>query len=279
MSKVLCTFPGKFGDILWSLATAQHISIACNQPVDFACMPQYLSLVGLLQEQPYIDKAFVINDWLCQHSNYGDQPWNPPAQVAEGYEHCYHLGYRTHPSRVLGGPDIQLIDFIASQHGIKLTSPIPFLYSTEDTDIQKPYVSFSFNMTDHQQKMDFLNTVVRFFQYNRPVEKLSFVDVGSLPWMHALNTIKHSSLFIGCRSSNWVVATGLGKKTLTYETHPERNASGGMGSVFGCTYGNEAAIQLLLVNNLDKAADLAYQIVYDVITKEKQHENVKAITR
>src|SRR5271163_5136145 len=110
MSKMLCTFSGQYGDILWSLATAQELyrrrrnkyvenpELHNNDDVnvDFGIMPQYRSLVPLIQAQPYVGSAFVLEDWITTGSPFGCQPWNPP-KVPPGYDEVRHLTYRFHP--------------------------------------------------------------------------------------------------------------------------------------------------------------------------------------
>src|SRR5882724_5440935 len=122
MSKYLCTFPGKFGDILWSLATVKFIAEKIvGEPVDFAVMPYYESILPLIQKQEYIDRAFAIKTWLKTHSNYGDQPWEAPVNTS--YERVWHLGYRCHPGKAFGNVEMALIDFIAYQQGITFPEP------------------------------------------------------------------------------------------------------------------------------------------------------------
>ena len=138
MSNALATFSGKIGDILWSLPTVRELGKRYG-PMDFAVMPQYESLLGLLDAQDYIEHAFVIPEWVCWGSPHGDQPWEAPVEVLSkrhtlsvdldvkgdthmmmGYEtdHVYHLAYRAHPG--IGAPAMPLVDFIAHQQNLVL---------------------------------------------------------------------------------------------------------------------------------------------------------------
>src|SRR6266481_2399370 len=266
-TKVLTSFSGKFGDILWSLATVKHISDVYKEKVDFACMPEYKSLLGLIEDQPYISKVFVVTDWACMGSPHGDQPWQPPDHVSKGYQHAYHLGYRSHPSHLLGGPNAQLIDFIANQQGLKLVDPVvPFLFTKGVYDhIKKPYVSYAFNQMYHEEKMLFLNKLIYELQKSGQVTDLLFVDVDKFPWIMAADVIQNSIMFIGCRSANYVIAHGLGKNILSFEPHPERNATGSMGTVFGCSYGKEFSISLALTSNIYLAVESSVGLVLDCL--------------
>src|ERR1700739_3708930 len=110
MAKYLATFSGKFGDILWSLPTAKTISeVLLGSKVDFCMMSAYKSLIPLLEQQPYIDKAFVAEDWTFWHDNYGMQPWHSPKRVHDGYDRVWDLAYKSHPG--IGSVAMPLIDF------------------------------------------------------------------------------------------------------------------------------------------------------------------------
>jgi hypothetical protein len=269
MSSYLCTFSGKYGDILWSLATAKFIAERIvGEPVDFAVMPYYENLCPLIQEQSYVDQSFVIKDWLRTNSNYGDQPWQPPPversceEERDGikisytarYSKEWHLTYRGHPG--ISAPTMPLMRFIAYQQGIDPDQiKVPFLDVTEDItklDIplqwyrfesgsmeevvkQKRLVTFAFNEQYADQKKVFLE---KLWMLGKTVG-LEFLDLNSGSWRAAAWAIKHALVHVGCRSAAWVVATGLGQETITFEPHPSRHKNGHLGQVFTCPLGLE----------------------------------------
>jgi hypothetical protein len=269
MSKTLCTFSGKNGDILWSLPTAKKIAaLVAGGKVDFAVMPYYENLLPLLEAQEYIDKAFVIKDWLRTHSNHGDQPWQPPQKEVDGefeilrfinnedgtegqiahhevmhYQQVYHLTYKAHPG--ISAPSMPLIDFIAFQQGIQLTDRDPFITVPDDqekefsiihlssgrfTDVVKEnrLITYSFNEQYDQMKKEFFESL-----WLRLNTEFEFFNAASAKWLPAAWAIKHSVAFVGCRSANWVLAVGLGQDTITYEPHPARHYQGHLGKIFG----------------------------------------------
>jgi hypothetical protein len=258
--KILCTFSGKFGDILWSLPTVREIHkreyVTGTHEIDtqelhFGIMPQYESLLPLLNAQSYIDKAFVIPNWICAGSPHGDQPWEAP--VLEGYDKVYHLTYRYHP-----GKNEPLIDFIARQQGITLSNPVPF-FSTlpglignieERSDIIKrlklkqvyPTVTYAFNDSMIEQKIRFLEGVKDRLSTDKLHEMVNWQDVSKLPWQHAAHMINNSICFLGCRSSNYVLACGLGQKVFVYEPNIARSRFGQWGTTFSCPYADETEI-------------------------------------
>lgn len=258
MSRYLCTFSGKFGDILWSLATAKQIAERIvSQQVDFAVMPYYESLGPLLCEQKYIDKAFVIPDWLRTHSNHGDQPWQPPEWIEEKYDKCWHLTYRGHPG--ITAPSMPLVDFIAYQQGIRLQQPvIPYMDVDDKIEklqmpvhwiqfeasaflevaAEKRLITYAFNDQYKELKDEFLKKLWTLGK----AEGLEFLDVNTAGWREAAWAIKKALVHVSCRSASWVLATALGQDTITYEPHPSRHRNGHLGTVFTCPYGREAAI-------------------------------------
>jgi hypothetical protein len=252
MGKTLCTFSGKYGDILWSLPTARQIArVLTAGQVDFAVMPYYENLLPLLQAQPYIDKAFIISDWLRTHSNHGDQPWQPPIHVQREYERYYHLTYKGHPG--ITAPSMPLIDFIAWQHGFRFTEREPFidvpdcseqfsiihLSSGRFTDVVKEnrLITYAFNEQYDQMKKEFFEHLWQLLK-----DEFEFFNAGSAKWVEAAWAIKNSLTYVGCRSANWVMAIGTGQSTIVYEPHPARHASGHLGAVFGYPGVNELAL-------------------------------------
>lgn len=238
--KILCTFSGKFGDILWSLPTVREIqklnssdyddadTYSVNAEVDFGIMPQYESLLPLLNAQSYINKAFVIKDWICVGSPAGDQPWEAPFQ--EGYDKVYHLTYRNHP-----GKDQPLIGFIAAQQEIKLENPIPFLSANGIKRSNFYYVAYAFNDSMLPEKLKFLDKV------REQLKDIYFIDISQSPWeLAAIDLLDPACLaFIGCRSSNYVLACGVGQRVFVYEPNIARSRYGPWGTTFTCPYANE----------------------------------------
>lgn len=279
MARALATFSGKFGDILWSLATAKVLSESfVGERIDFAMMPAYKSLIPLIQAQPYIDKAFVINDWLCVNSNHGDQPWNPPSYVEKKYERFWHLTYKGHPG--INATDLPLIDFIADQQGIKLREPLPFIVKYGETAEKKfwgilkdmsplPRVAYAFNNQYAAQKEKFLAALKE-----RLGNEFLLLDVSQFSWYEAAGYIKESMAFVGCRSANYVMAHGLKQRIICFEPHPARHAHGHLGKIFGCPYGTEVTLPFAAPETIqaDFAAATLKNWLIEEKVKEKQYE-------
>lgn len=250
MSETLCDFSGKYGDIIWSLATTREISRMVGHPVDFAVMPYYASLLPLIVGQEYIDKAFIIEDWLRIHSCHGDQPWQPPRHIEEKYKRCYHLTYRAHPG--ISAPNMPLIDFIAYQQNMKLREPVvPFVRVPDEVEElaqsihfssgtlmevvgQKRLIAYAFNEQYEDQKKEFFMEL-----YDQLKTEIEFFNLNTIGWREAAWVSKNALAFVGCRSANWVVAQGVGQEAITFEPHPARHQSGHLGNVFRSPYGRE----------------------------------------
>ena len=235
MSRVLATFSGRFGDILWSFPTVRELSRKHSEPVDFAIMPQYKSLLPLLDSQSYIEKAIALDDWECVGSPCGDQPWQPPVKYEQGYEHVYHLTYRQHPG--MGCPALPLVDFIAWQQNLTLRPPVVPFIETKHAYALPTSICYGFN----EQYADLKE---RLLARMRECFSLPLINVAELPWVEAAKKINYAGIFIGCRSACWVIAMGVGAETFTYEPNLSRNAYGPWGKGFGSSYGHETALSL-----------------------------------
>jgi hypothetical protein len=275
MSDVLCTFPGKYGDILWSLPTVREISRLTGGPVDFFVMPYYDNMKELFECQTYIDKTGSFKEWLRKGSDYGDQPWQPPKHLEEPYRQHWHLGYRAHPG--VSAPEMPLVHFTAFQQGIQLHQPVvPFIEVDDDLDFaimdrhmeamrQNRIVSYAFNDQYQRQKNIFFQDLWKAMMGTG----VEFLNLNMVGWKEAAWMIKSSFVYVGDRSACWVLATGMGKKTITFEPHPMRHIRSRLGRVFGCPYGQEMPLPFGL-----PPAECA-KAAASFILRAKEEENAK----
>jgi len=106
--KILCTFPGKIGDALWSLPTVRMISRHFGTPVDFAMSTKYgqEGLLRLIGEQEYVGKAFVAPGWDIVDERICMMPRELEVDGL-GYDRVFHLGYP-------GWPQMELAQYVWS---------------------------------------------------------------------------------------------------------------------------------------------------------------------
>jgi hypothetical protein len=91
--RILCTFPGRHGDLLWALPTMRAISEAIGAPVDLQIAGEFAGMLDLLRLQPYLGQ-------VCANPHWGMDTWEAPRPVGtpEGtYDGVVHLGYRRWP--------------------------------------------------------------------------------------------------------------------------------------------------------------------------------------
>jgi hypothetical protein len=94
---ILCTFPGRHGDLLWALPTVRAISEHLGTKVDLLIAGEFAGILPLLKQAPYLDHIHADPTWGMGHG------WNPPGREdwISPYQEVFHLGYRRWPERVL----------------------------------------------------------------------------------------------------------------------------------------------------------------------------------
>lgn len=91
---VLCTFPGRAGDLLWALPTVRSVSERVGQPVDLLIAGEFAGMIPLLREQPYLGTIVALEGWSLS------QDWQPP-MITTDWDQVFHLGYRRWPENAL----------------------------------------------------------------------------------------------------------------------------------------------------------------------------------
>jgi hypothetical protein len=92
----LCTFPGKFGDLLWALPTVRAIAARLGAPVDLIIARDYWAIASLIAQQPYVDTCWASPLWVTQETA-PISPRLPAWMDRPEYDHILHLGYRGWP--------------------------------------------------------------------------------------------------------------------------------------------------------------------------------------
>lgn len=220
MPTALLTFSGKFGDVMWSLPAARELS-RHGWTVDFATMDQFKAVHDLLRRQPYLRSVFSIPKWVMEHDGCGAWPRVPPS-VPDGYDRVVHLTYERRPTK-------PLILHAFEQLGLAVPqNPVPFLHGFEQVPEMPPFVAYAFNEAWLAPKTHVLNALFS------ALPNVSFVPVAVKPFVQAAETIKAARFFLGCRSANYVLATGLGQRCLSVEPEPGRREE-----IFSCPWGRE----------------------------------------
>lgn len=235
--RILVTHPGQFGDILWSMPAVRDIATKHMVQVDFATTSSFESLIRFLESQVYIRRAFVVDEWKETGRPHGVQPWESPwFPGKEQYNMVIDLGYRSHP---VGMTLTEWMLRSAGIYRVPTRDDLPFLEVPMWADSFgmlaqiTPTVAYAFNDMFPLEKKHFLEALRPILNANG----ITLADVSGMDWIYAASTIKHSLGFFGCRSSNYVLAHGLGKRVIVYEPHPARK-----GPVFNCPFGRETEV-------------------------------------
>ena len=248
MSRILCTFPGKFGDLLWALPTVRAIAEAAEAKVDLLVAPPYRGICPLIQAQSYLDACWDAADWQVQQTA-PMTPW-APTTVPEGYDRVVHLGYR-------GWPDRELAEYTYAS-GRQYYPDLPLApldlrpwITAYRTDASHPRVIVGWSEEHFELKIGLLLLLAARFQ-SAPVEfwwlrpwgrRYDAIDVrwqfedsfqpmgvfgphGTIircDWSSAAGLMATGTVFLGCLSALWVLANALGLPTVICEPNPQRH--------------------------------------------------------
>lgn len=142
---LLCTFPGKFGDLLWALPTIRAISRRIGQPVDLMVAQPFSPIVCLLVQQPYIAHAWGALQWQTQDTapiSPRTPPRTPDGILANAQEDTYrydaviHLGYRSWPT-----PDVVRHTLDTYNHARSVIGTEPPYLLEEALALDEPWIA------------------------------------------------------------------------------------------------------------------------------------------
>lgn len=246
--KILCTFPGRYGDLLWALPTVRAISQVYGQPVDLVTSAKYDSLAPLLAHQPYILLAWGATNWEVAETA-PMTPRMPPENY--GYDVLYHLGYPAWPRPTLAQDIYDRAYEIAIRHHLHdafdelppldlatpwITVP-PVAFTIRSGG--RPLVWVGWSEEWLELKVGILALLaLRFpgvtFGWLRPwvgrydeatgIERLGDnVVIVRADWMLTASLAARADCYLGCLSSQWVLANALGKPAIVVEPNKDRH--------------------------------------------------------
>jgi hypothetical protein len=226
--KVLTSCAGRFGDILWQLATVRAISETLGEPVDFCTTGTYGSIIPLVQAQPYIREAFAVPEWQILTEAPAGPP--EPPSVDPSYKWAFHLSFRGWPA------------WPTLAEGYWQTARVE-LPEVKPLDLERPWitppsqyrtdVAVGFGELWFELKYGLLELVeralpeVHFSVMAAEGSRWNTEGVRHYPlsWPKAASLIAGSKLFFGCLSAPWVLANALGKPTVIMEPAEPRHNS------------------------------------------------------
>lgn len=239
---ILCTMPGRFGDILWALPTVRAISESHGVPVDLAVSHKYQSICALIAQQPYIRHAFGTMDWeviesapitpripLTMYGEVNGEIVDTLDPLVGAYDRFYHLGYESWPTPDLPR-DIHLRARTTYRDG-----------DVDPLDLGRPWITCQgthfhsdviVGFSDEYFELKF--GVCELLEINLGVSVNAIVPPGSRwdtelhhsgteNWEAAAAMIKGAKVFLGCASALHVLACALGKQVVAMEPNVQRH--------------------------------------------------------
>lgn len=239
---ILCTFPGRHGDLLWALPTVRAISQRIGEPIDLCVSPTYRSLVPLIQAQSYIHRVIVPPAWRVIESAPMTPREPPPVDAGldqRDYDRVFHLGYQGWPEHSLPYETeaclhAQWKEADGPAPRIDLHTPwvVPPYRQTDQVDLAIGFTDEHFEI-----KYGIYWLLRNRFCYGPPMpaQAKSVVVVGNSPrwnteagqyaydWTSAAAWIAASKCFVGCCSALHVLAVAIGTPVVCVEPNPNRH--------------------------------------------------------
>lgn len=231
---ILCTFPGKFGDLLWALPTLRALARRTGEAVDLLTSADMASICPLISAQPYVGRCFADPQWVRVHTDTEDRI--PPADhpAARRYAHVFHCGYRGWPQRPLPFETLdclndqlpETIDEIADAH---LQLDTPWIQDPGKVPSRAAALTAGFSDDHFELKYGLLRLLERRGYSPHVVGHASRWwqeagrGTGGPDWIGAAWMIQHADVFLGCNSAPHVLAVACGTPVVLMEPSPARH--------------------------------------------------------
>ena len=243
-SRILATFPGRHGDLLWALPACRALATYYGSPIDLMLSKKYSSLEPLLSTQPYLSEVLVNHDWEVREEA-PMQPREAPLGGFEGeWERVFHLGYRAWPSKSLPLETWDCArEILERDHGkysgkgLLLSEPWISVPGAPPEDAYPGSVLVGFTDEWLELKMGLLFAAAARFREvkfrlvsHRGSRQREWrealpqnVSAHEVSWLGAAKLMSRAQLFLGCCSALWVLANGMGKRTCIVEPSEMRH--------------------------------------------------------
>lgn len=244
--KILVTFPGKFGDLLWALPTIRAIARRVDHPVDLLIPDQFRSIVPLLQQQEYLGKVSHDGAWEVRDTapiSPRIPPFPLPAPETETkpagiqYDYVLHLGYRDWPTpdvmrHTLATANLELWEdhegslreeeLDLATPWIQAPRPIPgsglvICFTDEHFELKIGLTALMQSWS--QGAVAFCTPESRMWQEGRAASPRLFCG----GWEQYANWIAGSSAVLADCSAAHVLAVAMGKPVILMEPNPHRH--------------------------------------------------------
>lgn len=224
--RILCSFPGRAGDLIWALPTVRAISETVGHPVDLQIAGEFKSMSELLALQSYLGLVFANPLW-------GMDTWEAPGVISlDGpYDRVIHLGYRRWPERPL--PEETYLNALEALAGTVVLPPL---------DLDRPWITvepwrgrphpLTIGWTDCHFELKYGLTQLLSANWRPGTREFAFTAFGLaapgsrwvteadwevIVWLEAARRIAASAAFLGDCSALHVLACALGKPCVIVE--------------------------------------------------------------
>jgi hypothetical protein len=231
MKHILCTFPGRHGDLLWALPTVRAIAETVGHPVDFATTGKYGRIASLVKAQDYIGGVHVLKEWEVEEG----APMRPtvPPHIPDDYDRAVHLGYP-------GWPELPLPFYIEKIGKLQFPQMFPIDLNRPWIKAEKPAKSLSTQVavgfSDEHFELKYGLWSLLTLEKLSPSLGGSWISLmgapgsrwvkegghGEATWELTAHTLTNCSIFLGCCSSLHVLACAMGKRVLIMEPNEQR---------------------------------------------------------
>lgn len=231
--RILCTFPGRYGDVGWALPTVRAISEHFGVPVDLQIAGEFAPILDLLRQQPYLGQVWALPSWSLTPPD----EWQPPRLgEAEGeYDHVYHLGYRGWPERHLPFQtySVAVFDYQLPLAPLDLTRPWIVLPSPADLTFfplrAQRRIAVGFTDCWFELKLGLLHLMdkadvdwaVEACMHNE--RWTNEAGLGMCSWVEAATCISQADVVLADCSALHVLAVAMGKPVVVYEPMAARH--------------------------------------------------------
>ncbi len=191
---ILCTFPGKYGDLLWALPTIRAISRRIGAQVDLRIGAMFGSILPLLEMQDYLGSVRIHQEWTTEETA-PISPRLPPSDPG-GYDAILHLGYREWPTPDCVRHTLETYNRANNSWDTPGVLSVPGRLTEEDLQLQDPWITLP---PDLAQRPDKVGVVYGFTEEHFEL-KAGLIGLLDRRWGYQL--IRTASLCVGPRWRN-----------------------------------------------------------------------------
>ena len=243
--RILCTFPGKYGDLLWALPTIRAISRRVGTPVDLVVAAPFGSICPLIEQQNYIGRCWASPDWQVQDTA-PISPRVPPIGVVGSWDLILHLGYTGWPMpdlvrHTLATANAALTDLRnpgnrvdywiqIEEHALDLSTP--WITTPRVALPLPPSHLVAVGFTDEHFELKYGVSLLQgsgglpctaYRVIGASARWQTEASLGGLTWEGSAETLAGAAAFLGCCSALHVLAVAMGVPAIVMEPNPHRH--------------------------------------------------------